>query len=68
MLRRTLFILLFFGSFFLSNCKKDDSPTASGDCPASQRTGAICNDGTTTTATGSGACSSHGGVRSWICN
>lgn len=31
------------------------------------RTGAICNDGTTSTATGSGACSSHGGVKEWIC-
>ena len=29
------------------------------------RVGAVCNDGTTSTATGSGACSHHGGVRCW---
>jgi len=31
------------------------------------RIGAICNDGTTSKATGSGACSHHGGVKEWIC-
>lgn len=30
------------------------------------RVGAICNDGTTSTATGSGACSHHGGVSCWL--
>jgi len=29
------------------------------------RVGAECNDGTSSTATGSGACSHHGGVRCW---
>lgn len=29
------------------------------------RVGALCNDGTTSTATGSGACSHHGGVQCW---
>ena len=29
------------------------------------RTGAICNDGTSSSATGRGACSRHGGVSSW---
>lgn len=29
------------------------------------RVGATCNDGTSSTATGSGACSHHGGVRCW---
>ena len=33
--------------------------------PTRTRIGAICNDGTTSDATGSGACSSHGGVRCW---
>lgn len=32
----------------------------------SVRIGAICRDGTRSTATGSGACSHHGGVASWI--
>lgn len=30
-----------------------------------QRTGAVCRDGTTSTATGSGACSHRGGVAHW---
>jgi hypothetical protein len=30
------------------------------------RTGAICNDGTSSSATGSGACSWHGGVDYWL--
>lgn len=38
-----------------------------GDCPPSDRTGAKCKDGTASTATGSGACSSHGGVDYWLC-
>jgi hypothetical protein len=29
------------------------------------RISAVCNDGTTSTATGSGACSHHGGVSCW---
>jgi hypothetical protein len=29
------------------------------------RIGAVCMDGTTSTATGSGACSHHGGVSCW---
>ena len=29
------------------------------------RTGALCNDGTTSSATGRGACSHHGGVKCW---
>jgi hypothetical protein len=29
------------------------------------RTGALCKDGTHSDATGSGACSSHGGVECW---
>lgn len=30
------------------------------------RVGAVCNDGTTTEATGRGACSHHGGVAYWL--
>jgi hypothetical protein len=29
------------------------------------RCGAVCNDGTTSSATGGGACSRHGGVSQW---
>jgi hypothetical protein len=34
--------------------------------PSRYRIGAICTDGTRSTATGSGACSHHGGVRCWL--
>jgi hypothetical protein len=30
------------------------------------RIGAMCNDGTASKATGSGACSHHGGVSCWL--
>lgn len=54
--------ILIIGAFFLAlGCKKDGS---SGNC---QRSGAVCKDGTTTHATGSGACSGHGGVDHWLC-
>lgn len=33
----------------------------------SVRVGAVCNDGTTSTATGQGACSHHDGVDYWLC-
>lgn len=59
----------------LISCEKDDktSPsttsssttsTTATDCQndPSKRRGARCKDGTESTATGSGACSSHGGV------
>src|SRR5262249_47767338 len=38
------------------------APTQSG---ARVRIGATCNDGINSNATGSGACSHHGGVRCW---
>lgn len=49
--------------FTFGACTEDDN-----DCPPESRTGAICNDGTTSSATGSGACSGHGGVSNWLCN
>lgn len=33
-----------------------------------KRIGAVCKDGTRSNATGSGACSNHGGVNYWLCN
>ena len=38
------------------------------DCPSSNRTGALCNDGTTSSSTGGGTCSGHDGVSCWYCN
>ena len=61
-MKRKLIILYFIAlSLSLTTCKEESSPTSSGE-----RIGAICKDGTTSTATGSGACSSHGGVDHWI--
>lgn len=70
-------LILFFVAIFVviifQECNKDDSNPVGGststtdDCP-NGRKGAMCNDGTTSTATGSGACSHHGGVRYWLCN
>jgi hypothetical protein len=54
-----LLLLLFF-----SSCEDEET---SKECPPANRTGAICNDGSQSTATGSGACSNHGGVKTWIC-
>jgi len=52
------------------------NPTATRTIPAARATatvgqsgvriGAVCRDGTTSTATGSGACSRHGGVAYWL--
>ena len=35
------------------------------DTTPRHRIGALCNDGTSSSATGSGACSHHGGVDCW---
>ena len=49
----------------------DKKPTTTYKRPAQEktyavRTGAICRDGTRSSATGRGACSHHGGVREWV--
>lgn len=41
----------------VSDCQTDES----------KRSGALCKDGTKSTATGKGACSRHGGVERWLC-
>lgn len=60
-MKKLLFVLAVLS---LTSCTK-----TSTDCStnASLRKGAYCNDGTYTTATGSGACSGHGGVKNWDC-
>jgi len=37
-----------------------------GSCGKGKRIGAMCEDGTRSSATGSGACSHHGGVDYWL--
>lgn len=49
------------------SCSEDDPGGSPCDAQQSNRIGAKCMDGTRSTATGSGACSSHGGVDYWIC-
>ncbi|MFA5834363.1 MAG: hypothetical protein WDA22_12880 [Bacteroidota bacterium] len=66
-----IILLIFTISLFMVDCSSSDetvgAPTSSsGDCP-NGRSGAKCKDGSSSTATGSGACSSHGGVNYWIC-
>lgn len=45
---------------------REPKPTAAPAPGGGQRIGAICRDGTRSSATGSGACSGHGGVDHWI--
>lgn len=54
----------------LVEVEKPATSTAKPKTPASSqpkegRTGATCKDGTSSSATGSGACSGHGGVATW---
>ncbi len=63
-IKKLFLILIILLSASLSCTKTDEVTNSSGDCV---RVGAICNDGTRSNATGSGACSHHGGVREWIC-
>lgn len=62
MLRKSLIISVFAFCFAVA-CEKD----VACDANNTNRVGAVCNDGTTSNATGSGACSSHGGVDYWLC-
>jgi hypothetical protein len=64
-MNKSIFIFLIFisSTIFSTSCgKKYECPQ--GD---SEIVGARCNDGTTTDATGQGACSHHDGVESWLC-
>lgn len=63
-MKNNLLALILLLLLSVAGCAKEDEITSAGDC---ERIGAICNDGTRSNATGSGACSSHGGVKEWIC-
>ena len=58
---RKFFLIVALILLTISGCT--DNSASSGS-----RTGAVCKDGTTTNATGSGACSHHGGVDHWLYN
>ncbi|HYG03237.1 MAG TPA: hypothetical protein VD927_12385 [Chryseosolibacter sp.] len=49
------------------SCSEDDPGGVPCDADHTQRIGAICMDGSRSDATGSGACSHHGGVDYWLC-
>lgn len=44
------------------------TPTYTAPATTGARTGAVCNDGSSSSATGRGACSHHGGVAYWTYN
>jgi hypothetical protein len=59
-----LAVLMFIVIVF--SCEPADNHPCDKDSP--NRIGAICNDGTRSNSVGSGTCSGHGGVKSWLCN
>ena len=61
-MKKLFFISLLFIAISFTSCEPD-AGTGAG---TGARTGAVCKDGTTTSATGSGACSHHGGVDHWL--
>jgi uncharacterized protein YceK len=61
---KNLFIVFVLGiTLIISGCAK------TGKCEAGDTNivGAKCNDGTSSSATGQGACSHHDGVKYWEC-
>ena len=68
-LKSGLFLLI-FSAFAFGSCEKEDYFKNSYECQKTSpnRIGARCHDGSTSSATGSGACSHHGGVKVWLCN
>ena len=68
-MKKLVLILAIFGTFiFAPSCDSSSGPDGH-QCGVNEtdRVGAKCNDGTSSSSTGSGTCSSHGGVAYWIC-
>ena len=72
-MKKYYFILIFLLLFGCISDEPQVNNVSGGSCNSAcqndqtKRSGARCKDGTTSSATGSGACSSHGGVQCWIC-
>ena len=66
-MKKFLILFISLALIFVSclHSPEEDTDTTS-ETTSGTRTGAICNDGTSSTATGSGACSHHGGVDHWL--
>ena len=60
-----LLIILTLTVFSTVSCGDEGTPCGAS---STKRTGAVCNDGTRSSSTGSGTCSSHGGVDYWLCS
>lgn len=58
-MKKIISIITIATLFAFTSCKKEK------EC-IDVRTGCICNDNTTSNATGSGACAGHGGVKEWV--
>lgn len=58
--------LIFVSFLLLLACAKENEEY---ECEqtATNRVGAMCKDGTKSSSTGQGTCSSHGGVDHWLC-
>lgn len=67
-------LILFVSIAVMASCSSTDpepdplQTAVACDGSHSVRVGAQCVDGTKSSATGSGACSGHGGVNYWLCN
>lgn len=69
-MKRISIITIFFFILITQSCVplKEVAKEYPCDNVHTTRIGAMCNDGTRSNSTGAGACSSHGGVRNWLCN
>ena len=63
---KKIFFLIVFVLLSLPACNDSGTEPKPSSGDSGTRTGAVCNDGTTSSATGSGACSHHGGVKYWL--
>lgn len=70
-MKKLIFLFSLFMLLLINSCEPSQKLSQKEypcDNVHTQRIGAICKDGTRSNATGSGACSGHGGVNYWLCN
>lgn len=65
LIKPIFWVIILLSSLAFYSCEKESNC----DCQLyeSCRDGAVCQDGSTSTSTGQGTCSSHGGVDYWTC-